>query len=223
MIRETGLYLIGPPAGSRIEEFPQTLEEALRANGETVAFLQIRLKQASQETIRRCVQTTLPITQKHGILLLLNDDPKTAKDTNTDGVHLGQTDAKIQEARRILGPRKIIGITCHADLALAQTAEQAGADYVAFGAFHPSRSKPEAPATAAPRLLAQWKRQSDLPAAAIGGITPDNALPLLQAGANFLAVADGIWGYHAGPAEAVRKFARLFRRHSQPSGEKQKP
>lgn len=211
MTRERGLYLIGPPTGLPAEEFPDLLEAALQADGETVACLQIRLKNTPTETIRRCIEQTLPITQKHGMLLLLNDDPKTAAQANLDGVHIGQTDATIQEARRILGPRKIIGATCHADLALAHTAEQAGADYVAFGAFHPSRSKPEAPPTATPRLLTEWKSQSVLPAAAIGGITPDNALPLLHAGANFLAVGDGVWGYHAGPVEAVRRFARLFR------------
>ena len=212
--RGGGLYLLAPPMARWREDFPHLLEEALQ--GGEVACLQVRLKFAPQEAgraeevWRRCVERILPLARRRGVGVLLNDNARLAGELGADGVHIGQRDGSVREAREFVGDG-IVGVTCHDSLGLAREAERQGADYVAFGSFFPSRSKPEA-RPAQLRTLGRWRREGGVPCAAIGGIAPGNGLGLLRAGADFLAVGDGVWGYDGGPREAVRAFADLFAR-----------
>ena len=209
-----GLYLLAPPMARWREDFPELLEQAL--DGGEVACLQIRLKFAPGEAgraeaaWRRCAERIMPAARRYGVAVLLNDDARLARELGADGVHIGQQDGSIEAARKAVGDG-IVGVTCHDSPALAREAERQGADYVAFGSFFPSRSKPEA-RPARLRTLGQWRREGGVPCAAIGGITPGNGLELLRAGADFLAVGEGVWGHEGGPREAVRAFAGLFAR-----------
>ena len=140
--------------------------------------------------------------------MLVNDDVALARELDADGVHLGRDDESIAQARAALGPRKIIGASCYNDLRRAQEAQAQGADYIAFGSFHASPTKPEA-VSASPTLLTRARRQTDLPLVAIGGITPDNGALLISAGADALAVISGIFA-QADAESAARRYARLF-------------
>lgn len=197
------LYLITPPAIADLEAFAETLEAALSAGD--VAALQIRLKPADDETIRRAVARLAPIARAHEVAVLLNDRPDLAKETGCDGVHVGQSDASLPEARRIMGPDAMIGVTCHDDLELAWGAAEAGADYVAFGAFYPTATK-ETVHRPPLDLLTGWQESVEIPCVAIGGITVDNAAEVARAGADFIAVIAGVWSYDKGAAEAVKTF-----------------
>jgi len=197
------LYLITPPTIDDPTAFAGTLTAALDAGD--VAALQIRLKEADDDTIRRAVDVLRPLAQERDVAVLLNDRPDLARETGCDGVHIGQDDMPYDEARRIVGDDAIVGVTCHDSRHLAMIAAEQGADYVAFGAFYPTPTK--APKSkAAPELLTWWQQMMTTPCVAIGGITPDNAAPLVHAGADFLAVSSGVWSWPAGPAEAVRRF-----------------
>lgn len=201
------LYLISPPT-LEPERFALTLESALAA-GDVGAF-QLRLKDASDDTIRATVRALMPVVHRHEAAFLLNDRADLAVELGTDGVHLGQEDMPIAEARTLLGAHKIIGISCHDSSHLAMEAGEAGADYVAFGAFHPTRSKsPEKLAnygTPTAELLEGWATYTTVPAVAIGGLTPENCVPLVAAGADFIAAITAVWEHPEGPAEAVRAF-----------------
>ena len=197
------LYLITPPAIADLEAFAGLLEQALSA-GE-VAALQIRLKDASDDQIKAAVARLAPIAQAHDVAVILNDRPDLAKATGCDGVHVGQDDAPVAEARRIMGPDAMIGATCHDSRHLAMEAAEAGADYVAFGAFFETGTKvtvhrPD------PDILSIWQETMQIPCVAIGGITADNCAPLVQAGADFLAVSAAVWAAPDGPAAAVRRL-----------------
>lgn len=201
------LYLITPPAIDDLEAFAVLLEQALSA-GE-VAALQIRLKDASDEQIKVAVARLAPVAQAHGVAVILNDRPDLAKATGCDGVHVGQDDTPVAEARRIMGPDAMIGATCHDSRHLAMEAAEAGADYVAFGAFFPTDTKvtthrPE------PEILTVWQETMETPCVAIGGITLETAPVLIAAGADFLAVSSGVWAHPQGAAEAVAGFNRLL-------------
>ena len=137
--------------------------------------------------------------------VILNDRPDLAKDTGCDGVHVGQSDASLAEARRIMGRDAMIGVTCHDDLELAWEAAEAGADYVAFGAFYPTSTK-EAVHHPSLELLTGWQESVEIPCVAIGGITVDTAAEVARAGADFIAVSAGVWSYREGAAEAVKHF-----------------
>jgi len=178
------LYLISPPAIDDLAAFAATLAGALDAGD--VAALQIRLKEAPDDAIARACEAVLPIAQDHG-------------------VHIGQTDATYAQARAAVGPSRMVGVTCHDSRHLAMDAAEAGADYVAFGAFFETRTKAT---TARPDLeiLTDWQEIMQIPCVAIGGITVDNCPPLIAAGADFIAVSSGVWGYTDGPAAAVRAF-----------------
>lgn len=193
------LYLITPPAID-LATFPDTLARALDAGD--VAALQIRLKDCDDDAIRRATDALRPIAQAHGVAVLMNDRPDLAVQTGCDGAHVGQTDTPPAEARRILGDL-MMGVTCHASRHLAMEAGEAGADYVAFGAFYPTATK-EAPARAEVELLTWWSEMMELPCVAIGGITAENCAPLVQAGADFLAVVGGVWAHPEGAAAGVR-------------------
>lgn len=197
------LYLITPPAIADLDAFAATLESALSAGD--VAALQIRLKPADDETIRRAVARLAPIARAHDVAVLLNDRPDLAKETGCDGVHVGQSDASLIEARRIMGPDAMIGVTCHDDLELAWGAAEAGADYVAFGAFYPTATK-ETVHRPPLDLLTGWQESVEIPCVAIGGITIETAAEVARAGADFVAVSAGVWSYDKGAAEAVKAF-----------------
>jgi thiamine-phosphate pyrophosphorylase len=145
------------------------------------------------------------VAQQRDVAFLLNDRPDLAAATGCDGVHVGQQDASYAEARRLMGPDRIVGVTCHDSRDLAIDAAEAGADYVAFGAFYPTTTKPSR-YRPEPDLLAWWSEMMTVPCVAIGGITPQNCAPLVRAGADFLAVVTAVWNHPEGPGAAVREF-----------------
>jgi thiamine-phosphate pyrophosphorylase len=174
-----------------------------------VACVQLRLKDVDDDAIRRACDALRPICQRRDAAFIVNDRPDIAAACGADGVHVGQQDASYAEARRLLGDEAIVGVTCHNSRHLAMTAAEAGADYVAFGAFFPTATK-EAGFRADPELLEWWAEVMTVPCVAIGGITIENAPRLIEAGADFLAVVSGVWDYAEGPAAAVRAFNRLM-------------
>lgn len=201
----TRLYLITPP---RIDAaFANDLHSAL--SGGDVSAVQLRLKDVDDAAIRAAAKALMPMVQDAGAAFILNDRPDLADAVGADGVHVGQEDASYSEARRLMGSDRIVGVTCHDSRHLAMEAGEAGADYVAFGAFFPSDTK-YASVVADPELLEWWQALMEVPCVAIGGITVENAAPLVRAGADFLAVANGVWKHAAGPAEAVRAFNAIF-------------
>ena len=199
------LYLISPPRLSAAN-FLGPLKEALK--GGDVASFQLRLKDIGDEEIRRAVDTLRPVVQAAGAAFILNDRPDLAAELGCDGVHVGQEDASYAQARRLL-PGGIVGVTCHDSRHLAMEAGEAGADYVAFGAFFPTQTK-EPKTKADIDLLRWWSEVMVVPCVAIGGITIQNAPILVEAGADFLAVSAGVWEHPDGPADAVRQFNALF-------------
>jgi thiamine-phosphate pyrophosphorylase len=200
------LYLVTPP---KLE--PQAFAETLKAalDGGDVASLQLRLKGTGDDEIARAVETLMPIAVARNVAFILNDRPDLAARLGCDGVHIGQGDATYAEARATVGKDHIVGVTCHASRHLAMMAGEAGADYVAFGAFFPSPTKPDA-VPADIELMQWWSELMVVPAVAIGGITVANAGPLVAAGADFIAVSSGIWNYPQGPKAAVAAFNALF-------------
>ncbi len=181
-------------------------EAALDADD--VACVQIRLKNLSDDQIARVVDVLRPPAQRRGVAVLLNDRPDLAFETGCDGVHVGQEDGTYAEARKVVGDG-IVGVTCHDSRHLAMEAGEKGADYVAFGAFFPTGTK-EAKTHADTGLLRWWSELFTVPAVAIGGITVDNCRPLVEAGADFLAVSAGVWNHPEGPAAAVKAFNRAM-------------
>ncbi len=196
------LYLISPPA-FEIAAHAAALEEALGAGD--VAAYQLRLKDVDDDAILAAAAVLLPICQQADVAFIMNDRVDLAKASGADGVHLGQGDGSAEDARRILGPDAQIGVTCHASRHLAMEAGEAGANYVAFGAFFPTTTK-AVEHTAEPDILGWWTAISPSPCVAIGGVTPENCRPLVEVGADFLAVSAAVWGAADGPAAAVRRF-----------------
>lgn len=200
------LYLITPPA-FEAKVFAETLKTALGAGD--VACVQMRLKDATDDHILRTADVLMPIVQDAGAAFILNDRPDLAAVLGADGVHVGQEDMPYAEARRTVGPDAIVGVTCHDSRHLAMEAGEAGADYVAFGAFFPTTTKD--PKARAPfELVRWWSEMMTVPQVAIGGITIENCRPLIEAGADFLAVSAGIWQHPDGPAAAVEAFNAIF-------------
>lgn len=200
------LYLITPPTLDAIT-FGETLKAAL--DGGDVASLQLRLKDVPDEGIAHAVDVLMPIAQSRGVAFILNDRPDLAATLGCDGVHIGQDDAPYVEARTLVGKDRIVGVTCHNSRHLAIEASEAGADYVAFGAFFPTTTK-DPKTTCDIDVLRWWADLMVVPCVAIGGITVENAPPLVAAGADFLAVSNGIWAYKDGPGAAVKAFNALF-------------
>ena len=184
------------------------LKEAL-AGGDVASF-QLRLKHASDNEIRRACDVLRPVAQAAGAAFLLNDRPDLAAELGCDGVHVGQEDASYADARAAVGKDAIVGVTCHNSRHLAMEAGEAGADYVAFGAFFPTQTK-EPKTQADIELLESWAQNMLVPCVAIGGITVKNAPALIAAGADFLVVAAGVWEHHDGPRAAVKEFNALFK------------
>jgi len=197
------LYLITPAAIPDLAAFAKTLDDAL--SGGDVAALQIRLKKVSEAEIADAVRALQPVAHRHDVAVILNDRPDLAKRLGCDGVHIGLEDGTLADARRIMGPGGMIGVTCADSRHRGMEAAEGGADYVAFGAFYPTQThdtlfRPE------PELLTIWQETMQVPCVAIGGIKVDNAAPLVTAGADFIAVVTGVWDYPAGPAAAVTAF-----------------
>lgn len=210
MTRDCRLYLITPPQLADLEAFCDDFARALGAGD--VACVQLRLKAPDGGAVKdgevlRAAEALLPLARAHDAAFLVNDRPDLALKAGADGVHVGQSDAPYKQARAILGDDATIGVTCHNSRHLALVAGEAGADYVAFGAFFPTRTK-EAAAAAEPDILEWWSYATTLPAVAIGGITPDNCGPLVRAGADFLAVSSAVWTCPDGPAAAVKAFEK---------------
>ncbi len=203
--KDCGLYLISPPvidAG-----FAARLKNALAAG--PVAAFQLRLKGASDDEVLTAAAELMPLCAASDTAFILNDRMDLALKCGADGVHLGQGDGDPKAARALLGPDVQIGVTCHDSRHLAMEAGEAGADYVAFGAFYPTTTK-EAHHRPDPAILGWWSTLFEIPCVAIGGITVENAPPLIEAGADFLAVCGAVWNDLEGEAHAVAAFARLL-------------
>jgi len=198
------LYLISP------QEVDGTFPDRLRsvADNESVAAFQLRVKDVPEHALARLAEPLQRICADADVAFIVNDSVSLAKRIGADGVHLGQQDGDVREARALLGPQAQIGVTCHDSRHLAMDAGEAGADYVAFGAFYPTTTKPSH-YRPDPSILSWWSSIFEIPCVAIGGITPANAKPLIDAGADFLAVCQAIWGA-PDPADVVRQFNDLF-------------
>lgn len=199
------LYLISPlDVGG---DFPLRLEEALSAGA--VAAFQFRVKGIESHDAAALAAPLQEICAAHDVAFIVNDSISLAKRLKADGVHLGQGDGDVQEARDELGKDAQIGVTCHNSRHLAMEAAEQGADYVAFGAFFPTTTK-EVEHVAEIDTLEKWALVTEIPCVAIGGITMENAKPLVEAGADFIAVSSAVWNHPDGPAAAVEAFNALL-------------
>ena len=203
------LYLITPPdiGGDATAAFADRMVAAF--DGGDVGCIQLRLKDVDDDVIRRATDILRPLAQERDVAFIMNDRPDLAVETGCDGVHVGQDDWGYEDAREALGDEAIVGITCHSSIDLAMAAGDAGADYVAFGAFYQSNTK-QRKFAADPAILRQWQDMTIIPCVAIGGITIDNCRPIIEAGADFIAVAGGVWTHPDGPAAAVTAFNKIF-------------
>ena len=199
------LYLISPlEVGG---DFPAQLEAALSAG--PVAAFQFRVKNVDQHEAAALAEPLQAICAAHDVAFIVNDSVALAKRLKADGVHLGQGDGDVSEARELLGRDAQIGVTCHNSRHLAMEAAEAGADYVAFGAFYPTQTK-AVEHIADLDTLQKWSLVTEVPCVAIGGITADNAKPLIDGGADFIAVSNAVWTHPQGPAVAVKAFNALL-------------
>ncbi len=198
------LYLISP------QQVGGGFAERLKAatSNEVVAAFQLRVKDVAEDELARLAEPLQRICADAGAAFIVNDSMALAKRLSADGVHLGQQDGDVGEARALLGPGAQIGMTCHDSRHLAIEAGEAGADYVAFGAFHSTTTKPSH-YRPHPSILSWWANLFELPCVAIGGITPDNARPLVEAGADFIAVCQAVWAADDA-ATVVDQFGKLF-------------
>jgi thiamine-phosphate pyrophosphorylase len=203
---DASLYLISPQEVGG--GFPDRLRAAL-AGGPVAAF-QLRVKGVDQHALAKLAEPLQAICAEADVAFLVNDDMSLAKRIGADGVHLGQKDGDPREARALLGPAAQIGVTCHDSRHLAMEAGEAGADYVAFGAFFPTATK-EVRHRPEPAILSWWATLFELPCVAIGGITPANGGDLVKAGADFLAVSSAVWSAED-PAGVVASFQPLLKR-----------
>ncbi|HEU4684780.1 MAG TPA: thiamine phosphate synthase [Nitrospira sp.] len=183
------LYLVSPQDVGG--DFPDRLKAV--AEVECAEAFQLRVKDRSEHEIARLAEPLQRICADAGVAFIVNDSIALARRLGADGVHLGQQDGDVREARALLGPEAQIGVTCHDSRHLAMEAGEAGADYVAFGTFYPTQTKPSE-YRPDPSILAWWSSLFEIPCVAIGGITPQNAGPLVAQGADFLAVSSAVWG-----------------------------
>lgn len=199
------LYLISPQDVGG--QFPDRLRAALEP-GLAAAF-QLRVKDVDEHSLARLAEPLQRICADKDVAFIVNDSMGLAKRLGADGVHLGQKDGDVDMARALLGPAAQIGKTCHDSRHLAMEAGEAGADYVAFGAFYPTTTKPS-DYRPDPSILNWWSTIFEIPCVAIGGITAQNAAPLVTAGADFIAVCQAIWASED-PETAVGAFADVLR------------
>ena len=207
------LYLITPSniVGEKLLPFADSMQLAIEAGD--VACVQLRLKNVQDDTIRKVATLLQPMVQEHKISFILNDRADLAAEFGCDGVHIGQSDTPYENARELVGPDSIVGVTCHSSAHLAMKAGEAGADYVAFGAFFESSTKPRK-YIAQPNILSKWQKTMTLPCVAIGGIDTENCQTIVEAGADFIAVAAGVWEHPEGPDKAVIRYNEIFERLS---------
>ena len=194
------LYLISPQEVGG--DFPDRLKAAL--GGGPVAAFQLRVKDVDEHALARLAEPLQRICADHDVAFIVNDSMRLAKRLGADGVHLGQSDGDPREARALLGPGAQIGRTCHDSRHLAMEAGEAGCDYVAFGAFYPTTTKPSH-YRPDPAILSWWSAIAEIPCVAIGGITPFNIAPLIDAGADFVAVCQAVWA-NTDEGDAVAKL-----------------
>lgn len=199
-----GLYVITDPELCK-DNLLQQAEQALRGGAK---ILQYRNKRASEQQKREEATALQLLCKTYHCIFIINDDVDLAKTVNADGVHIGQSDAALLHARQVLGPDKIIGVSCNNQLEWALTAQQHGADYIAFGRFFASSTKPEAP-PAAITLLKEGHARLHIPIVAIGGVTQENASELIEAGADMIAVIHGVFG-QPDPQQAAAHLQALF-------------
>jgi thiamine-phosphate pyrophosphorylase len=215
----TRLYLITPPRIDDVEAFVAILETCLSAGD--VACLQLRLKTGDgtidTDATRAIGIAVTEMAQAYGVAVLVNDSPELAVELGADGVHVGWDDVPVETAREIVGKDMIVGATAKNSRHVAMQACEAGADYVAFGAFFPTGTKTDT-VEASPDLLEIWQESMEVPCVAIGGITIENAEPLVVAGADFLAVSSSVWNHPKGAPVAVAEFNALLDR-LEPSGD----
>jgi len=201
------LYLITPDKIPDLSAFARLLDETLGAGD--VACLQLRLKGVDDTAIAAAVTALMPVAHKHEVAFILNDRPDLAAALQCDGVHVGPEDMAYREARALVGPDATVGVTCKDSRHDAMEFAEAGADYVAFGAFFPSSTKTDTTPCDLD-VIAIWSETTNVPCVAIGGITVENCEPLVDAGADFIAVSGGVWNYPEGPAAAVKAFNHIF-------------
>lgn len=200
------IYLVTPPVIDDVEAFLPILESALSAA--PVACLQIRLKDLDDSALVQAATPICAMAQRFGVAVILNDRPDLVDQIGADGVHIGQEDMDYLSSRELLGGDAIIGVTCHNSKQLAFEAAGAGADYVAFGAFFETTTK-EPKTRAELEILSWWQHAMETPVVAIGGITPENAKSVIDAGADFIAVSAGVWQHSDGPAASVQLLSSL--------------
>lgn len=201
------LYLITPPRIDDVAAFARLLDDTL-ATGH-VACLQLRLKDVPDAVVVDTAKKLMAVCHQHDVAFILNDRADLAAELDADGVHLGQHDGDVRSARTLVGHGKDIGVTCHDSMHLAFEAGEAGADYVAFGAFFPTETK-ETEYQPELDILTAWDEVTNLPCVAIGGITVDNCREVAKAGAHFAAVSSGVWDHPDGPVAAVEAFAEAL-------------
>lgn len=200
-----GLYAIADTGYLQGSDLAPGVERALRGGARAIQY---RDKSGSASARARRAEVLRALCTTYGAIFVINDDVELARTVKADGVHLGRNDAPIGAAREALSADALIGVSCYNDLARAQWAITNGADYLAFGSFFPSRTKPDA-VRAAPELLRTARIRFDVPLVAIGGITPDNGAGLLEAGADMLAVASGVFD-QPDIEHAARRYVSLF-------------
>ncbi|MEI6743649.1 MAG: thiamine phosphate synthase [bacterium] len=210
---ECSLYLVSPPK-IELPKFLNLLEEAFEAGG--VKAFQLRLKEADDATIIESAQAISKICQKYEAAFIINDRPDLVAVCNADGVHLGQDDMDAKEARKIIGKEKIIGVSCHASRDMAFEACEKSADYVAFGAFFPTKSKPQEKidkwGVPEIELIEFWSNYTNVPCVAIGGMKPENCESLVKAGADFIGAITAVWENPEGISDAVGKFNKIIKK-----------
>lgn len=201
------LYLITPPELPDPVAFSTILASVIEIG--SIISVQLRLKDVDDALLLRTIDILRPVIQGFNIPFLLNDRADLAAKSGCDGVHIGQEDVSYSVARFLVGVDALIGVTCHNSLGLARTAIEQGADYVSFGSFFPTRTKPPQH-WASTSLIKQWVELCATPCVAIGGITPFNCLSLVRAGASSIAISSGVWNYPAGPVAAVNHFKTVL-------------
>ena len=214
MSSRTRLYLITPPVLAP-RAFADRLREALAGGG--VASFQLRLDGADEAAWREAAAVLMPICHQADVAFIINDHPQLAAELGADGVHLGPEDMGIREAREIVGFDRVIGYSAGDSKHAAFEAGNAGADYVAFGAFFPSPTK-DSGLRANLSLIEDWAAISEVPCVAIGGLAPENCGPVVRAGADLVAVSSAVWTHPEGPGAAVRAFRRAFREAEDEAG-----
>jgi thiamine-phosphate pyrophosphorylase len=200
-----GLYVITSDRFASPEALLNEVERALKGGA---CIVQYRDKNTSTDGQQKIARKLLLLCRQYNALLIINDNAELALAVEANGVHLGRDDGSIKQARQLIGKDMLIGVSCYDSLQLAIQAVQDGADYVAFGRFYPSLNKPEAVQTS-PEILKHARQQLTVPIVAIGGITAQNGAPLIEAGADMLAVIDGVFG-QADITKAAREITSLF-------------